>query len=872
MSNLKKATNTSGNTPKNYSRTDDDSGLSMGLDLRFNADNIPKSMRSLPQWCVWGRRKQNGIDVHTKDKKSVEKLNKAPFNPITGKAACSNKPPTWASFDDAVNAYNGGMYNGVGFFFNYETDGMAGIDLDHCLKEGQLTSDARCIVEHFPNTYLEISPSGDGLHIYVLGMPEHCGKGKKNKWIESYGRAVDTGKKSPRYFCVTGNLFEGANSSITDGQEGLAWLHETFKAGAEKPKSTTQPTPVDPNKPKSTTQTTPVDPNNEQQLVEDALAYIYPDNSYDDWIAIGMALKDAGYSIDVWESWSSTGSKYNAGECPQKWNSFNRKGIGIGTLFELAKQNGYQFPKHITHAATQSVETPQTNDDNVFLKPTDKGPKLPVHSQAIDFLKSRNYLGNVLFDSKINNWFYYEDGVWRASYGGNNTLKSIDAALQDLTQPIGFSMNYLKSLGELASIRLSIEAWNRDKKLIPFKNGVLDTQTKQLHPHQPEKHLTWQIPFDYNLSATCDPILAWFNEICEGDTAKIEILRAFLNAAVTGKAYLQKYLELIGPGGTGKGTFLWLAQKLVGDENCHATDLKSLASNRFETAALYEKRLVLLSDEARYSGDMAIFKSITGQDALKFEKKGKDAGIPFVFDGIVMLAANEPLQSSDYTSGITRRRVSLTLNHQPKTRRDLRSEFEKFLPGLLNWVLGISDKRVDEILLGNKLNLDTLCATNPLALWLFENVYHAPAMFTPVGRYKLKRHSIQGTGSSVSEDIIEDSDEKLYPNYRAFCKEHGIIRPLPLKRFSDLLLDLCQNQLKLSGVSAKRTNQARGILGLSFSAGNKIGETDSDVIVTDGDGRVTDKVTATSPQKWGSDGSDGSNRGIMNKKNNGDKE
>ena len=48
----------------------------------------------------------------------------------------------------------------------------------------------------------------------------------------------------------------------------------------------------------------------------------------------------------------------------------------------------------------------------------------------------------------------------------------------------------------------------------------------------------------------------------------------------------------IGDGLNGKGTFLRLIENLVGNENKCATEVESLATNRFESAKLYKKMWV----------------------------------------------------------------------------------------------------------------------------------------------------------------------------------------------------------------------------------------------------------------------------------------
>ncbi|HAM68538.1 MAG TPA: DNA primase, partial [Ruminococcus sp.] len=80
--------------------------------------------------------------------------------------------------------------------------------------------------------------------------------------------------------------------------------------------------------------------------LEELLAYIDPAGcSYQEWCGIGMALKDAGYPVSVWDNWSARdGGRYHAGECAQKWRSFNgsETPVTAGTIVHMALENGYQ--------------------------------------------------------------------------------------------------------------------------------------------------------------------------------------------------------------------------------------------------------------------------------------------------------------------------------------------------------------------------------------------------------------------------------------------------------------------------------------------------------------------------------------------------
>jgi RecA-family ATPase len=70
--------------------------------------------------------------------------------------------------------------------------------------------------------------------------------------------------------------------------------------------------------------------------------------SYDEWLAVGMALHYEGASAADWDAWSRRDStRYRQGECARKWAGFHgsSKPVTAGTLIELARRQGWTPPK-----------------------------------------------------------------------------------------------------------------------------------------------------------------------------------------------------------------------------------------------------------------------------------------------------------------------------------------------------------------------------------------------------------------------------------------------------------------------------------------------------------------------------------------------
>lgn len=78
----------------------------------------------------------------------------------------------------------------------------------------------------------------------------------------------------------------------------------------------------------------------------EALEHIDPAGlSYQDWVAVGMGLKEAGYPASAWEGWSRRDpARYHDGECLRKWDSFNGNAEPVtgGTVVKMAMDMGWR--------------------------------------------------------------------------------------------------------------------------------------------------------------------------------------------------------------------------------------------------------------------------------------------------------------------------------------------------------------------------------------------------------------------------------------------------------------------------------------------------------------------------------------------------
>jgi len=131
-----------------------------------------------------------------------------------------NKPDSFKDYGTALKALEN--YDGLGI----RVEGnIIAIDLDHCLNNGKLDQLGEEVVAHFKNTYIEISPSGTGLRIFVL-MPEGFIYDRDTYYIKRGPVEVYAAGCTNRFVTVTGNVYQEKDIALEEAS--IKWLLETI--------------------------------------------------------------------------------------------------------------------------------------------------------------------------------------------------------------------------------------------------------------------------------------------------------------------------------------------------------------------------------------------------------------------------------------------------------------------------------------------------------------------------------------------------------------------------------------------------------------------------------------------------------------------
>jgi putative DNA primase/helicase len=131
-------------------------------------------------------------------------------------------------------------------------------------------------------------------------------------------------------------------------------------------------------------------------------------------------------------------------------------------------------------------------------------------------------------------------------------------------------------------------------------------------------------------------------------------------------------------------------------------------------------------------------------------------------------------------------------------------DFAPLLPGLVNWILDMSESEMRDYLMETSKHVDFFQAyekdqairSNPILDWLDKRVIFVPGAEIAMGTCK---------PSPGGVNYYVDWTTLVYPSYAEHCRSANV-GVSGRSRFEVLLMDICKNQLKLNVYATKKTN------------------------------------------------------------------
>lgn len=581
-----------------------------------------------------------------------------------------NTPSTWKYLEDIPEQKS------VGFALCGEGSTFAMIDYDHCLNaDGRMFKPAYKLYKKicsYGKTHAEISMSGTGLHQFVdLGdfganfAPESNADSKIIIWmdVKEYRKLPEAEQdKVPkvelfyntrgRHVYLTGRHNGLApNCRIATNETAAAMWTECLRTRDELQKMYN---PRVPDAPENEKDYLHVDDETRRDLL-DALPFISA-SGYDDWVHVGMALRNCGIDFAVWDEWSRYSDqirgilcdKYNSDETPKKWRSFvGDSHWNAGTIFKMAKANGWRPRK--------------------TLCPSDKTDL----GQAEILV--REY-GPVLRYSRQTGFLFYDGMVWRENdlhaqrlsqkltdrqlkeakqklseararldaaveSGDKDNLADANLALKTATAYRDYvisrraSQKIHSTLTEAAPlVQLDVKELDKDGFLLNTPDGTINLRTGEMRKHNP-LDLCTKITAISPDAGNSDIWLTFLEQITCQDKELEDYLQQVVGTFVIGAVKREELIIATGSGGNGKSTFFGLIQRILGDYSGSISSevlTSSCRKNKSpEIAELRGKRFVLAAElEESQRLDTAMLKKLCSTDTVTAERKYRD---PFKF-------------------------------------------------------------------------------------------------------------------------------------------------------------------------------------------------------------------------------------------------
>ncbi len=395
----------------------------------------------------------------------------------------------------------------------------------------------------------------------------------------------------------------------------------------------------------------------------------------------------------------------------------------------------------------------------------------------------------------------YENGIWK-----NIPAATFSRNVADLFQRLRAPFSSGKIASVVETLKLIIPQQDTPaRRLIGFRNGVLDTQSGLFSPHSKSHWLRTLCDVDFTppvegemLETHAPNFWRWLDRAAGKNPQKRDVILAALFMVLANRYDWQLFLEVTGPGGSGKSILAEIATLLAGEDNATSADIDTLEAPR-ERASLIGFSLIRLPDQEKWSGDGAGLKAITGGDAVSVDPKYQNPYSTHI-PAVILAVNNNPMRFTDRSGGVSRRRVIIHFPEQiaPEERDpQLRDKIARELAVIVRQLMQkFSDPMTARALLQSQQNSDEALSIKRDADPTFDFCGYLEMLPQTNGMF-------MGNASIIPRNYRK----YLYHAYLAYMEANGYRNVLSLKMFG-LGLPM---MLKEYGLNYEKRHTKQGI-------------------------------------------------------------
>jgi putative DNA primase/helicase len=408
------------------------------------------------------------------------------------------------------------------------------------------------------------------------------------------------------------------------------------------------------------------------------------------------------------------------------------------------------------------------------------------------------------FSPLRNKWLYWDEkGEWRVDYQavilGKYVKTSIYQMLEQAKETNNesltkFALRCLTSARISAAINLlkselwiHLEEFDKDPNKLNTSNGLLDLTTLELEPHKPEHYCTKMMGADYDPEASAPAFQKYLDEVLP-DPALQDYVQRAAGYTLLGEPVERSLVVLHGPKGTGKSKFVETMNMILGgyattaasslfqvkrDSSGPSNDLNDLRNMRLASVSELDPSIRM---------DEALVKRLTGYDRIT-SRGLYEENQSWMPRCVIWLATNH-LFRIDPSDGATWDRIKIVSFNEVPPDKDpfLLKRFEDEAAGILNWILeGLRKYR--------EVGLD---APEPVraAVQVHRNDQDSVTTFV---------EEMVDSGRFTKEPQARMASNQMYAQYRSWCQENFIDRPVSNQHFPRRMLEIGYERVKSHG-------------------------------------------------------------------------
>ena len=587
------------------------------------------------RWVLWRYERVGDSDT------------KVPYQ-ANGRHAQSNNPQTWAAWLELQPFVE--QYSGVGIMLG---NPLGGADLDHCVEDGKVAPWAQEIIARI-HSYTEISPSGTGIRILVVGSHGHDkGRKLKRRETEEAAEAYD----NVRFLTFTGNHLPGTPTDLCERSAELAWLWEQIDQGK------CPPNPVEGIQLKVSR--ADFDKLNagdwsaygSQSDAVPAFVYLLC-KRYENDADVDSAFRESGMFSDKWAD--------------EKWDRLGAAEIKRARGFI---EQATPLPR-MTHG---SLAEAFLRDNRDFLYVYDTG-------QLAQWVKTRWDLGisnedRLLFQAAGK----YLGTLWTRYAEPEEGKPDSRRKLEDA--------NMVQGVVRMAKVNLPVilsEKFDSDAHLLGLPGGrLIDLRTSALRDMRREDYITQRVYVAPDANCPTPVFNRFLDEITLGDTALAAFL-VRLGALCLTAIPSQNLFFLFGSGRNGKGVYGRLLTKILGRMSWSLRPAQ-LTSSRFSfddskrmLVNFKGKRMITCNESIGGNMNLPLLKMISGGDELTGAKMRQDE-VQFKPTHKILLPTNEKPQLPADNAFLGRTRmIPFLASFVGREDLSLEDKLSRELPGILH--------------------------------------------------------------------------------------------------------------------------------------------------------------------------------------------